>query len=199
MNFSEGDGLPKSLSEAKEKGTTHYFTGRPCKYGHIAKRYTSNRLCCECNLKHGESYYWDNHDKELLRRKKWRENNPDYLKNWRRDNPEYMSNYCKEWRNDNPDYPKFYYQKNKAIIMDRVSERRSQKLQRCIEGYEEEISKIYKECVEKSNATGIPHHVDHIVPLNGETVSGLHVPWNLQILTAEENLKKSNKFENSLM
>lgn len=41
-------------------------------------------------------------------------------------------------------------------------------------------------------ATGVKHQVDHVIPINGERVSGLHVPTNLQILTQAENVSKSN-------
>lgn len=53
------------------------------------------------------------------------------------------------------------------------------------------INEIYKRCVVLEKKTGIPHHVDHILPLHGKLVSGLHVPSNLQILTAKENMRKS--------
>jgi 5-methylcytosine-specific restriction endonuclease McrA len=55
-----------------------------------------------------------------------------------------------------------------------------------------DIKNLYFECKIISDTTGVKHHIDHIIPLNNELVCGLHVPWNLQILTAKDNLIKSN-------
>ena len=54
----------------------------------------------------------------------------------------------------------------------------------------ERILTIYKECAKLTEETGVPHHVDHIHPISK---GGKHHPDNLQILTATENVRKSNK------
>lgn len=60
------------------------------------------------------------------------------------------------------------------------------------EEHREEMQDFYTACKMFQIYTGLTYHVDHIVPLKGKDVCGLHVPWNLQILEAFENLSKSN-------
>jgi hypothetical protein len=58
----------------------------------------------------------------------------------------------------------------------------------------EALRSVYVEAKQLSKERSINYHVDHIVPLQHPLVCGLHVPWNLQIITAEQNILKSNNF-----
>lgn len=86
---------------------------------------------------------------------------------------------------------------NASTVSAYAAERRAAKAQRTPPWLTDEQRALIATAYEIANlltlATGVLHHVDHIVPLRGKTVSGLHVPWNLQCLTATENLSKSNK------
>ena len=108
---------------------------------------------------------------------------------------------------------KYYYadhEKSKAAMRNRqkdnlpvfaanAAKRRSIKTQRTPSWLTEDdhwmIKQTYEFAALRTKMFGFKWHVDHIVPLQGNFVSGLHVPWNLQVIPAVENISKHNKFE----
>ena len=97
-------------------------------------------------------------------------------------------------------YGKVHYQQNKAKYAEYTRTRQARLLQRTPSWLSEEdrnkIKYFYWLAKDLSAVSGESYHVDHIVPLQGKNVCGLHVPWNLQILPADINLSKGNKHAN---
>lgn len=91
------------------------------------------------------------------------------------------------------DYLKGHYRDNKSAYLAKWAKRRAQKLQATPKWADlKAIEAIYAEAKRLTQETGIQHEVDHIVPLVGKKVSGLHTERNLQILTRKANRSKSN-------
>lgn len=107
-----------------------------------------------------------------------------HFQKWRSKNVEKDRAASTKWQKENPEKVREQIAKREAAIAQRMPQWADR----------EAIKRIYSEAVKISKETGIDHHVDHQIPLFGKRVSGLHVPLNLQILTAVENKKKSNSF-----
>lgn len=151
--------------------------------------------------------------KSCVSKKKHEYRNSDYNRvrsledNWRKDNKEKCLSYYKKYRESNKEICNYrtrrYYTNNIDEQRNRISNKRAKRLQRMPSWLSsEDISKIksiYKMAHNLSEKTGILHHVDHIVPLQGKHVSGLHVPWNLQVISAFENLSKGNSFDEDMV
>ena len=111
---------------------------------------------------------------------------------------------CRKYYRDNRDnilkQHVEYYETNKNAFIARAAKRRASKLKATpdwlTQDQLEDIKNFYWLAQDLKLVTGETYHVDHIVPLKGKSVCGLHVPWNLQVLPADINLSKGNHYAN---
>jgi hypothetical protein len=187
--------LPKTRKKAQALGATHYFTGEPCKHGHVAPRKTKG-ACTEC-LKF-----------------EWQQGNVTRAKYFQQYNKSEAGQEAKQR----------YYEANRLAVIARAQARPTEEKRAYRDAWKvnnltavradtknrrrkhrqatppwltrrqkTEMRAMYQIAITMSKTTGERYVVDHIWPLRSDFVSGLHVPWNLRVVTQAENGLKSNK------
>jgi arsenate reductase-like glutaredoxin family protein len=184
--------MKSTRKDALAHGDNQYFTGKPCNKGHVAARRAKTGECIECRA---------------IALKKWREKNPQQVQKHNTKQYELHSEKLKA-------KSKAYYASNTEAISQRSkayqranlhkfaavnAKREAAKLQRTPAWLTIDdlwmISQAYELAKLREQIVGGKWHVDHVVPLQGKTVSGLHVPINLQVIPAKQNRSKSNAWE----
>ncbi len=182
---------PTDRATAKATGAKYYYTGKPCARGHIALRKTKG-ACVECMK---EDWALDNKRRsekpksEAARAagKRYYEKNKEAVKARANARPvSEVNQYKKKYKEANPDL-------YKALVSVRKRRHRNATPKWITKEQKLAIRNLYLQAMELTRITGERYVVDHIVPLISDEVCGLHVPWNLRVITQEENLKKSDK------
>lgn len=160
--------LSYRMKALRAVATTITYIGRPCKSGHSGERYFANQTCVECAAVQAAKFEQKRRQKlqgdpELRARRQAQKN--EVSSRWRKTHRAEKSSEWAAWR--------------------------AKKIQRTPAWANlQDIKDIYTAAAVVSRLTGISRHVDHIYPLNGRQVSGLHVVDNLQILRKCDNLSK---------
>jgi len=176
--------------EAKAQGMRRYFTGKPCKHGHVAERFVGDRKCLECEWGRKRQYCAENREYFRQYSRRWREENRDKelerKRQYREENRERMIEYSRQ-----------HYAENRELYAAHFAKRRAAKIDRTLSHDEELTQFVMGEAAQQARDMeelfGTPFHVDHMIPMQGEEVSGLHVYYNLQVIPAHLNIGKGNR------
>lgn len=165
--------------------------------------------CKACIVSKNSARYYANHESN----KEWHRNHyykkveadPDWQKKYRAKNKERVSAYeAMYYQTKNKEkrlqQVKNWVQNNRGRANANKKAYKVAKIKACPAWVREDedlmwmMTEAYELAVMRTDMFGFPWHVDHVVPLRGKDVSGLHVPWNLQVIPGKENMSKSNKF-----
>lgn len=211
MQKQEMNCLPKSLAEARTLGHNLYYTGKPCKHGHLTYRYVNERACSDCvklKVKKSSTVSGGNARRWLAKTEEQRaaiyaKRKAYYEQTKAERQLEKLRSYYKlkqdvdwlekrrvkinKWKQDNPH----------KVRADTVK-RRTAKMKRTPAWLTEDdlwlIEQAYELAALRTKLFGFSWHVDHVIPLQGTVVSGLHVPTNLQVIPWIQNVSKANKY-----
>ena len=205
--------MKKSMARVKaaERGEATYVPESPCARGHLL-RSTSGGSCIECRRASEKARYYKDPQKTKLRTKSKYQANAEALRAKRR--AAYAANAGKEkivararsaeWRAKNHQHEGTkkskarYKAVNKGKVNADTIKRRAAKLKRTPAWLTEDdhwmMEQAYELSALRTKLFGFPWHVDHVLPLQGKYVSGLHVPTNLQVVPWLDNVSKANKY-----
>lgn len=163
---------PTTAKEARALGATRYFTGKPCKYGYVAPRRTSGGHCVQCVDAAVSAY------RKTPRGRAW-------SREWSKTETARTIQQRQRSKPEEKAYQAFWK---------RTKETGRATPPWLTDAHRETMLEFYRDA---HNRDG-DYHVDHIIPLTHPDVCGLHVPANLQVLTAQDNMRKHQSFDGTM-
>jgi hypothetical protein len=175
---------------AKKARKTRYFTGIPCVRGHLTERITANGNCSECDRQKKREFKRRHRNKVNAANRDYRSRNGDSVRareaKARANNPDIYNAPARRYRGS---------QKGRVGHAKYEANRRALMLTRSVKWADQAaIAAVYAAAAKLSVQTGCRYDVDHVIPLQGKLVCGLHVEFNLRPFLKKSNIKKSNKF-----
>lgn len=170
----------------RQKQREYYLRKKVERQAYYKEWYEKNRDACVATMR---KRYAANKEEYSAAGRQWHQEN-------RARNCARMREYRKQNRDRLKESFRKYYSKNKHSYVE-AALRRKRRLKERTPTWADlaAIREMYRLAQELTERTGESHHVDHVIPLRGELVSGLHVAENLRVVPAGVNLAKRNHFD----
>lgn len=193
-----------SRGEALARGMMHFFPGIPCSNGHTGAWFAKWNACLECGADRMQTRRIANRELHRARWRRWyAERGHAYkpIRNRKRKEAYHrrglspkMVRYLEINRAKILAGKKLSRQTNRHVYLSYARKREAMK-KNALPPWADllEIRAVYAEAARKTAETGVQHEVDHIIPIMGRGVCGIHVSWNLRVITKAENRSKNNR------